>query len=177
MFGVLRNLLFLLVAVGAEPRPPANLFKDQIIPEGGVSFGRVTLPTPPVEKSLLGGFPVLVNVQLVYLLTSSGPFTVLFEDRFCTGTSFQVWDNGFPFEEVYDQLNFCGVTPNTYANIVEPRFTRATYYFDAGYHNMTVLVYNTPLPQGITSLTTTIFPERGGDWVKNLKFTSTVFNK
>lgn len=163
----------LILAISAKRPAPI-----EGIPDGKLSFGSLVLPKgSEVEKSVLLSFPVYVNAQLVYLLTASGPFTVLFEDRFCTGTSFQVWDNGFPFDEVFDQLNFCGVTPNTYANIVEPTFTRATYHFDAGYHNMTVWVYNTPLPQGITSLTTTIFPERSGDWVKSMRFTQTIFNK
>jgi hypothetical protein len=106
--------------------------------------------------------PPRQNVLQIFLLTSSGPFRLHFQDTFCPGLATFIWDNNIFLGTTPSIQTFCGVSVRGDSSvIISPDFTQGDYFFTAGFHNLTVLVYGSPTPNGKATLQLTIFPEPG----------------
>ena len=116
----------------------------------------------PVRRDDCGpSLPKLTIVETL-LFTSSGPMTIDFQDAFCNGSSFTVFDNGVNLGTTISPLpRFCGLAVSSYRPIVFPTFSDADYLFTAGFHNVTVVVTDSPLANGATALRITFHPAPG----------------
>jgi hypothetical protein len=106
--------------------------------------------------------PPRQNVLQVFLFTSSGPFHLHFQDTFCPGLATMIWDNNIFLGTTPSIQNFCGISVKGDSSvIVSPQFTSGDYFFNAGFHNLTVLVYGSPTPNGKATVKLTLFPDPG----------------
>lgn len=103
--------------------------------------------------------PPRQNVLQVFLFTSSSPLDLVFQDTFCPGLATLIWDNDQFLGTTPSLQNFCGISVRGDASvIVNPIFTKGTYRLAAGSHNLTVLVYGSPTPNGKATQSLTLFP-------------------
>ena len=106
--------------------------------------------------------PPRQNVLQVFLFTSSGPFRLHFQDTFCPGLATMIWDNNNFLGTTPSIQNFCGVSVRGDSSvIISPQFTSGDFFFSAGFHNLTVLVFGSPTPNGKATVQLTLFPLPG----------------
>lgn len=111
--------------------------------------------------NMISSFPPYEDVREVFLFTSTGPLTVELQDAFCTGRNFSCWDNNVFLGTTVSIQNFCGISASSYAPIIEPSFVKVQYPLDAGYHNLTVFITDSPIGNGVASLRITLKPDEG----------------
>lgn len=112
--------------------------------------------------------PPRQSVLQVFLLVSSGPFRLHFQDTFCPGLATFIWDNDVFLGTTPSIQNYCGISARGDTSvIISPIFTQGDYFFGAGFHNLTVLIYGSPTPNGKATLQLTIFPEGGSKILLN----------
>lgn len=104
-------------------------------------------------------FPPLQTVIESILVETDGFMNVDFQDAFCNGQNFSVYDNGaFIATIISPEPIFCGVNTSSYIPIVSPTFSHFVYYMGTGFHNITVIVRGSPLLDGSTALRITFKP-------------------
>lgn len=107
-------------------------------------------------------FPPRQNVLQVFLFYSTGPLKLLFQDTFCPGLATLIWDNDVFLGTTPSAQTYCGISVRGDSSvIVEPQFTSGEYPLAAGFHNLTVLVYGSPTPNGKATVRLTLEPQPG----------------
>lgn len=104
-------------------------------------------------------FKVTENI----LVFASGPCQIFFQESFCNGTNFTIYDNdAFVATVSTADLHFCGINTSSYTPIIAPTFANYTYDMTNGFHNITVVTEESPLLDGSASLRITFFPSGPG---------------
>ena len=104
-------------------------------------------------------FPPLQTVIETILVETDGFMNVDFQDAFCNGRNFSIYDNGaFIATIISPEPLFCGVDTSSYIPIVSPTFSHFVYFMGTGFHNITVIVRGSPLLDGSTALRITFMP-------------------
>lgn len=104
-------------------------------------------------------FPPLITVVETFLLFTSGDLNVTFQEAFCNGSNFSIYDNDVFIQTVSTPGDhFCGINTSSYKPIVSPTFAFYNYILIAGQHNLTVVIPGSPLIDGSTSLIVTMAP-------------------
>jgi hypothetical protein len=107
-------------------------------------------------------FAITFTVIETYLVFISGPCTVQFQESFCNGRSFTVYDNDILMTTVETGApKYCGINTSSYIPIVAPVFGEYTMPIDMGFHNITVVTLESPLLDRTSSLRVTFFPGPG----------------
>jgi hypothetical protein len=110
-------------------------------------------------RALYDTFPLLHTVIETILFTTSGPMIIDFQDAFCNGSNFTVYDNGISLGTTVSPLpRFCGINVSSYTPIISPTFSHIQILFSTGFHNCTVVVMDSPLGNGSTALRITFKP-------------------
>lgn len=111
---------------------------------------------------LQGPLPPRKDVRQVFLFDSSGPFTLFFQDTFCPGLATLIWDNDNFLGTTPSIQNYCGISASGFTSaIISPQFTSGSYQRPAGFHNLTIVVYASPTPNGRATLSINLFPLPG----------------
>lgn len=111
---------------------------------------------------LLSPLPPRKDILQTFLFDSSGPFTLFFQDTFCPGLATLIWDNDVFLGTTPSLQNYCGISASGFTSaIVSPQFTSGSYDRPAGFHNLTVLVYASPTPNGKATVSLNLFPLPG----------------
>jgi hypothetical protein len=119
----------------------------------------IALPLLPL---LLDPLPPRQDVRQTFLFDSSGPFTLYFQDTFCPGLATLIWDNDVFLGTTPSRQNYCGVSASGFTSaIVSPQFTSGSYDRPGGFHNLTVVVYASPTPNGKATVSINLFPLPG----------------
>ncbi len=109
---------------------------------------------------ILEPFPPLRRIIETFLVTTDSQVEVKFQDAFCNGRNFTVIDNNVHIATVIGLTpRFCGINTSSYIPIVEPQFTNFDYTMILGFHNLTLIVEDSPI--GSASIRVTFFPEAG----------------
>jgi hypothetical protein len=115
------------------------------------------------SRAAVPGFPPRQNVLQTFLFVTSNPLLFVFEDSFCPGLATLIWDNGQFLGTTPSVQNFCGLSVRGDTSvIVSPIFTQGQYLLAAGIHNLTVLVYGSPTPNGHATQSLTLKPQANG---------------
>ena len=104
-------------------------------------------------------FRPLHTVIETILFTTSGPMIIDFQDAFCNGSNFTVYDNDVSLGTTISPLpRFCGINVSSYTPIISPPFSHVQFLFTTGFHNCTVVVMDSPLGNGNAALRITFKP-------------------
>ena len=104
-------------------------------------------------------FPPLQTVIETILVDTDGFMNVDFQDAFCNGSNFTIYDNNVFVATIISPLpRFCSVDTSSYIPIVSPTFSHFVYFMGTGFHNITVVVFDSPLADGTTALRITFKP-------------------
>lgn len=118
----------------------------------------VTLPIS--QNRLQFTFPPLQTVIETILVTTDSQIDVEFQEAFCNGKNFTIYDNNVFIATVPEfEPRFCGINTSSYTPIVSPLFVRYNYLMSSGYHNLTVVIRDVPLANGQASLRITFKPQ------------------
>lgn len=110
----------------------------------------------------LSPLPPRADVRQEFLFFSTGPFTLFFQDTFCPGLATLIWDNDLFLGTTPSRQNFCGISASGFTSaIISPQFTSGSYDMLAGFHNLTILVYASPTPNGKATVSINLFPLPG----------------
>lgn len=102
-------------------------------------------------------FPLQLRVVETFLVTSLGHLIVEFQDSFCSGSSFRIYDNNVLVTTVISLLpRYCGINTSSYTPIISPTFASYTYELNGGSHNLTLEVIDSPIRTA--SVRVTFFP-------------------
>lgn len=111
-------------------------------------------------RSTLDTFPILQTVVETILVLTDGLIDVEFQQAFCNGRNFTIYDNDVFIATVEEfEPRFCGIDTSSYIPIVEPKFVKYNYLMPPGQHNLTVVVMDSPLMDGTASLRITFKPK------------------
>ena len=106
--------------------------------------------------------PPRQDILQTFLFFSSGPLTLVFRDTFCPGLATLIWDNDVFLGTTPSLQTFCGISVRGDTSvIVDPQFTSGEYELAAGFHNLTVLVYGSPTPNGRATVSLILEPQPG----------------
>jgi hypothetical protein len=103
-------------------------------------------------------YPIRVTVVETILVWISGPVNVHFQETFCNGKNFTIYDNdAFVATIATPEPHFCGLAASSYEPIVSPVFGQYDYLMSPGQHNLTAVVAESPSLTG--TLRITFFPQ------------------
>lgn len=109
--------------------------------------------------TVLETFPILQTVIETILVYTDGLIDVEFQQAFCNGRNFTIYDNDVFIATVQEfEPRFCGINTSSYIPIVDPKFVKYNYLMPPGQHNLTVVVMDSPLMNGQASLRITFKP-------------------
>jgi hypothetical protein len=112
-----------------------------------------------VKKDQSADINITFDVTETFLVFVSGTCRIYFQESFCNGRNFSVYDNGVFIVTIETGLQkFCGVNTSSYIPIVYPVFGEYTHPISAGFHNITVVTVESPLLDRSASLRITFFP-------------------
>lgn len=115
-----------------------------------------------INRDFSADFAITFTVIETYLVFISGPCTVQFQESFCNGRSFTVYDNDVLMTTVETGApKYCGINTSSYIPIVAPVFGEYTMPINTGLHNITVVTLESPLLSRTSSLRVTFFPGPG----------------
>lgn len=113
-----------------------------------------------IFETVLSSFPPLQTVVETILVLTDGLIEVDFQEAFCNGKNFTVYDNDvFITTMVALEPKFCGIDTSSYIPIVHPKFGNFKYDMPGGQHNLTVVIADSPLGNNQASLRITFKPK------------------
>lgn len=153
------GLLLLLVAVNYSHAAGHSHAANLATPGESELMDFTSLVDVRLFQSVLAPFPPLQTVIETILVFIDGPVNVEFQEAFCNGSNFTIYDNN-AFIATVPAFNprYCGINTSSYQPIVFPLFSRYVYAMPPGGHNLTVVVANSPLVDGSASLRITFKP-------------------